>query len=526
MLFRSPYAGAVAAAFFALLVAAGALAARAGAAPASGAAQPLTPDVRFDTPVIRAGETAQVHVMITLHAPDHAWPGDEDRPPVNLALVLDRSGSMADRGKLDYAKRAARLAVGRLALTDRVAVVEYDDRVSVLWPSAPVENVAELHRRIDALEPRGSTDLTGGMMRGAGEVAAHYDPRDLNRVILLSDGLANQGITDPYRIGRLVRDARRDGIRISTVGLGLDYDENLMQAIAENGGGTYHYVEHPSQIARIFEEELSSLMRTTVRDIHLRFEGSGAVRGIEVISVEEGDAASIAAGDLFAGETQTVMLRLDVDAHAAGPVALGSLAMSYRDARTGEAVTLDLPMEVTASEDAERIAAARDKDVAVEAALFTAERTHARAVAAFESGNTGEADSLFAGLAADVGRKAEALGDSRLDAKLEALTVERQQMAAAEAAPAARSAYLKGAKQRLYQAQTGKRAGYLLQPGDAGLEVERLQRALADAGYWQGPVDGTYTDELAVAVDAFQTDRGLRADGTAGPETLDELGLY
>ncbi len=520
----SARAGLYAALGFALFLAAGAFAAKAETKTPA-----LDTSVRFDQPVIRKGEPSTIHMMIRVHSPREAWPGIKERPPINLALVLDRSGSMEDKGKLDYAKRAAKLMVEQLDPRDRVAIIEYDDRINVLWPSAPAENVREIHRRIDGLTSRGSTNLTGGMMRGVDEVLENYDSRDLNRVLLLSDGLANQGITDPYDIARMVRGARRDGVRISTVGLGLDYDENLMQAIAENGAGNYHYVEHPSQIARIFEEELSTLVRTTARDIKLRLRQSDGVKDLEVISVENATADDLAMGDMFAGETQTLMLRIEVDPGTRDDLDLGTLDIAYVDARDGSEQTRSVPLSVATTTDTARIETERDQEVEVEAALFKAERTHLEAIAAYEAGNTAKADDLLAELSDWVGEEAATTSDARLGAKLEAITVERAQMSAAAepaAAPSARSSYLKSTKQRLYQAQSGKRGGYLLGVGDEGLEVERLQTALADAGYWSGPVDGKYTDGLEEAVNEYQAAQGIKSDGIAGPSTLQNLGLY
>lgn len=519
---RFARAGLFAAIAFALLLALGAFA---SATTSAKAAQALEAKVSYDQPVIRKGETTTIHMMIEVHSPRSAWPGIAERPPVNLALVLDRSGSMEDKGKLEYAKRAAKLMVDLLDPRDRVAIVEYDDRINVLWPSAPVENAREIHRRIDSLTSRGSTNLTGGMMRGVDEALDHYDAGDLTRVVLLSDGLANQGVTEPYEIARLVRQARRDGARISTIGLGLDYDENLMQAIAENGAGNYHYVEHPSQIARIFEEELSTLVRTTARDIKLRLNRSGALRDVEVISIEADAKDDVSLGDMFAGESQTVMLRYEVSATDAESLALGELDVAFVDARTGEEVSVTLPLSVTTSADDTTISQARNDDVSVEAALFEAEKTHLEAVAAYEAGDTQKAEGMLADLSGRVANLASEMDDARLTAKLEALNVESEQMTAA-AAPAERSAYLKSSKQRLYQAKSGKRAGYLLQVGDEGLEVERLQQALADKGYWSGDVDGKYTQELETAVDSYQAAEGIKQDGVAGPSTLQTLGLY
>ena len=103
----------------------------------------------------------------------------------------------------------------------------------------------------------------------------------------MSDGLANTGVTDHGEIARLVRGAKRDGVRISAMGLGRDYDEDLMQSVAENGGGRYYYIEHPTQMARVFQEELGSLFETTARDVEVKFSGTAVVRKVEVVGYDD-----------------------------------------------------------------------------------------------------------------------------------------------------------------------------------------------------------------------------------------------
>ncbi len=141
--------------------------------------------------------------------------------------------------------------------------------------------------RSDALTPRGSTNLAGGMQRGIDEARdaksnLHLSDTTLSRVVVLTDGLANTGVTNAGEIASLAVDARRQGVRVSTIGLGLDYNEDLLQSIAEGGGGKYYYVESPVQLARIFEEELKSAFATCARDVHISFHGNGAVRGAEL----------------------------------------------------------------------------------------------------------------------------------------------------------------------------------------------------------------------------------------------------
>ena len=205
-------------------------------------ARSVEPVIEVDHPAVLVGEKSPVYVLVQFEVPEMKEDPSRPRPNLNLGLVMDRSGSMHGRGKLEYAKKAACLLVDNLKPTDRLAVVEYDDRVSVVWPSSLVETPQMIKRRIMRLSPGGSTNLTGGMMKGVEEVLGQAQKNSLNRVLLLSDGLANQGITNPHEIKNLVRGSNAKGVQISTMGLGSDYNEDLMQAIAENAGGNYYYV--------------------------------------------------------------------------------------------------------------------------------------------------------------------------------------------------------------------------------------------------------------------------------------------
>ncbi len=496
----------------------------------------LAHEIELDRPKVLRGYDGPIYVLINLQAEEIKRSGGEERPPINLGLVLDRSGSMSEVGKMEYLKRAASMAVDQLDQEDRLSIVEYDDQISVLWPAGPVESPFTIKRLIEELTPRGWTNLTGGMMRGVDEVygamEGYGEGGSVNRVLLLSDGLANQGITDPSQIRNLVQEARRKGVQITTLGLGREYDEDLMQQIAEYGGGHYYYIEHPNQMARIFSEELMTIFDTVASDVSMGIRTHRKVSNVELVSFDkplgEGNR-TVDLADFYSNETRTLVVRLETRDGAfsrRGKVDLGTIDIEYYDRESKRTRRISQRIDVNVVTELAEAEAAQNKDVMVETALLETERQHRDVIKLYEAGEHDKANQAMSSLTANVKTMQDSLDDDRLAGKIEALEVERNQMDAASAAPEEQEAYLKKSKQRLYQAKSGKRSLYTLKEGDKGLEVERLQQALKDQGLYDGPIDGLFSTEVKSALLSFQEDTELDADGIAGPATQEALGLY
>jgi len=523
-------------AFFVAVMAAFSLAAASSdASPGPAHAPALGAKLGVERGLILKGATRTVYVLVRFAAPELDV-APRLRPPLNLTLVLDRSGSMSEKGKIENVRAAAKMAVSRLGERDVISVVEFDDQITTMWPASHVHDQTRLQTMIDALTPRGSTDLAGGLERGiaidkGAEDELHLSRETLSRVVLLSDGLANVGVTDHGAIARMAGAARDGGVRVSTIGLGVDYDEDLMQAIAESGGGKYYYVESPVQLARIFEEELQSAFAARARDVHLAFHGSSAVHSAELIGFSSSNGRDVSADwpDFYAGETRSVLLRLEVDAANDGRLDLGHFDVAWHDAASGASGTLDMPISVGVTEDTAASDRSLDKDVSVEASLAESERNLTGSVKLYEAGKVDEARKENDAVITALKTKNETLKDERIARKIEALSVEQNQMSAAAAPaapPDAKAAYLKASKARLYQSKSGGRSSDELKLGDKGLAVEQLQTALSKAGVYKGKVNGVYDQPTADAVKAYQHSRALPADGVAGATTQDALGLY
>jgi Ca-activated chloride channel family protein len=257
---------------------------------------------------------ATVFLQMQLDARDFPLP-DRAYRPMNIAVVLDRSGSMGDERKIVYAKQAIANLVDRLATTDYLTIVIYDDRIETLLPTQQVRDRNRIKRLIDEVSPRGSTNLGGGMQEGFRHLERNFKTEYINRVILLSDGLANQGITDPNDLNRIVNEFRNRGISLSAMGVGLDYNENLMLGLAEHGGGNYYFIESPSQLASIFEKELNGLNYVVVQNARIELMLGNGVTVNDVIGCEhrrDGDRWTISVGDISANDHREFTVELNI----------------------------------------------------------------------------------------------------------------------------------------------------------------------------------------------------------------------
>ncbi len=239
------------------------------------------------------------------------------RPPVHLSVVLDKSGSMEGK-PLEYVKEACRQLVDKLGPVDTLSIITFAESVDVLLAQSPVTKKEALKAQLDLIRPRGTTNLYGGMVAGANQLATVKAPTHLSRVILLTDGEANEGVTEYSEIIGKARRIRQDGCSISSVGVGIEYNEELMRGIAKNTIGNYYYVDAVSEIPRVFETELSTMFEVVAKNVRLSVNLPKGARldkfyGREV-SAENG-ASVVELPDIVAGDPQNLLLKLAFDSH-------------------------------------------------------------------------------------------------------------------------------------------------------------------------------------------------------------------
>ena len=225
-------------------------------------------DIQTDRELIRAAGKSRRYLLVRLRAPEPVQV--TKRPPVNVAIVLDRSGSM-DGSKLQLAKEATRKALGLLGRQDRFSLVVYDDQIDVLVEStgASAESLDLALRKLDSIAARGSTDLGTGWLRGCEQVAAHLADEAVGKCLLLTDGLANRGITSHDDLAGHGEQLRARHVNTSTFGIGVDFDERLLAAMARAGGGHFYYIRTAAQIPDFLTSELGETLEVVARDVRV-----------------------------------------------------------------------------------------------------------------------------------------------------------------------------------------------------------------------------------------------------------------
>ncbi len=323
----------------------------------------------------------------------------ESRKPINLSVVLDRSGSMSEESKIEHAKAALRALVDQLHHDDIFSLVIYDDVVDVLRPAARVgSNKEGIRSLIDEIAPRGWTNLGGGMLEGFHQVQKNTGREYVNRVILLSDGLANQGITDPERLAGIARKQRDRAISLSTIGVGLDYNENLMVGLSENGGGNYYFLESSRNLASVLRKEFDRLGDVMAQNVTIEIELGRGVRLLDAIGYTHstsGRTVSIPVGDLYGEETRDITLELDVPPGTGSLTVANGKLTSHSPSAAGDLGSFESGVRYEA--DVAAIERQRDMSEQARADVAVSTRDVHRAMESLDKGDREEATRTLAG---------------------------------------------------------------------------------------------------------------------------------
>ena len=292
-------------------------------------------DVSMAQPTLLADKKQTTYVKVGLTG--FKMSSEAKRTPINVALVLDKSGSMSG-SKIARAKEAACWAIRRLDKKDIVSVVMYDSTVQVLVPATKLTDKEDICRKIGNVEAGGSTALFAGVSKGAAELRKFIDRERVNRIILLSDGLANVGPQTPGELGQLGSSLSKEGIAVSTMGLGLDYNEDLMATLARRSDGNHMFIENADELAEVFRHEFDDVLSVVAQEVSISIKVAGKIRPVRVLNTDaeiNGRQVIVQLNQLYSQQEKYVLLEVEVPATKANKtLEVAQVEVSYANMET------------------------------------------------------------------------------------------------------------------------------------------------------------------------------------------------
>jgi Ca-activated chloride channel family protein len=362
----------------------------------SARSEPITFTTTLGRPVLIADQKQTTYLKVGLTGFNGRFM--ERRTPVNIAIVLDRSGSMAGE-KLRKAKEAAIMAIDRLNNDDIVSVIAYDDMVRVLVPATKVSDKSAIAAAINRLTSGNSTALFAGVSKGAQEVHKFLDKSRANRVILLSDGIANVGPSSPTELGDLGASLIKEGISVTTIGLGADFNEDLMTQLARMSDGNHGFAENAEDLARIFNSEFGDVLSVVAQEVMVRIRCADGVRPVRALGRDAditGRVVTLSMNQLYSDQQKYVLLEVEVPASADGRSRdIATVDISYANMSTHESDRLHRAVSARFASSQGEVAQNENADVMAAAIELIAVENNKRALVLRDAGKTEEARQLL-----------------------------------------------------------------------------------------------------------------------------------
>ena len=369
----------------------------------------------FSNPVLLANTAHTTYLKIAIEG--EPIEQASARGPINLAVVIDRSGSMGG-DKIERAKEAAMMVVDRLGPNDILSVLAYDDSVTVLVPATKVGDREEIKAAIAQLYVGGSTALFAGVSKGISEVRKFLDARRTNRVILLSDGQANVGPSSPNELGRLGMSAAKEGISITTIGIGLGYNEDLMSQLALKSDGNHAFAANAADLNRLFDSELGDVMSVCAKGVVVQIDFGPGVKPMRALNREveiHGRTATFTLNQVYAKQEKYVLFEVAVDPGKAGSerdAVLATARFKNRDGSDASPVKVQGRVAFTAA--AAEIDAKEDREVQVAVTESIAVENNRVAIELRDQGKLKEARERMEQNSSYVDQQATRLGSKKL----------------------------------------------------------------------------------------------------------------
>lgn len=364
---------------------------------------------------------SEMDFLIRITAPER--PIEKARPQLNLGLVLDRSGSMSGR-KIERAREAACYCVDQLVETDRISITIFDDAVDVIVPNVQAQDRSRIKRRIRDIESRGSTALHEAWVTGARQVAEYADKRCLNRVLLITDGLANVGVTEPEAIVSQARGLHERGIATSTIGVGNDFNEDLLVAMAKGAGGNSWFVEGPEDFQRIFETEMEGLLRETCSKVAMRIEPAEGVELLHVLNdFERSLDGSFSLPGLLAGEPLDIVVRVKLPGGSLGRFHCFKMLIEWSEHGSGKRLSMEGSAGITYAPEKEAGELPPNREVEKVVSLLEGARVKRKAMEYMDCGDYALASRSLREQSRKLSAMAAETGDESIAAEVQALDV-------------------------------------------------------------------------------------------------------
>ena len=292
-------------------------------------------DVEVSHPVLKANTKVKSYLRVKLTGFD--LKKEKKRTAVNVALVLDRSGSMGG-DKMAKTIDAAVAFVNRLHSDDIISIITYDDRVNVLLPATKISNRDAIIKKIRAIRVGGSTALYAGVTEGAKELRKFIDQKRVSRIILLSDGIANVGPSSPSELAQLGMKLRKEGFSVTTLGLGDGYNEDLMTQLAIKSDGNHKFLRTNKDIETFFNKELGALSAIVAKNVTIDIICSEGIKPLRVLDVGakiDGQRVQSGFNQIYSKHERYMMLELEVPASKAGvSKQLAEVTVKYHNMQT------------------------------------------------------------------------------------------------------------------------------------------------------------------------------------------------
>lgn len=386
---------------------------------------------RWNRSYFPCGGTEKAYLLVELkgNAVIHT-----NRAPINVGLVLDRSGSMSGQ-PLAHSLKACQYVTDQMGEGDLLSMVAFDDEVETIFPPEKVIYKDGMKSKIAAIEPGGSTNLSGGLLLGAQFVTDAKQDGMVNRVLLLSDGHANEGITDRGKLSRIAKEYQSMGIGISTLGVGHRFDEELMEAIADGGGGNFYYIEKPDDIPGIFAKELQGVLSVCGQNMRLKLRAPETAEVLRVYGykpVNQQDGWSFSLGDIYDQEVKSLLIEMSFYPHTEGVHPVLQLELEYMDV-TESAKPCKVQMDIAGEFTNNLGLLSMPEDTIVEKQLKITETaiTIEKAMEAFDQGFNDEGITMLQAQADELLRMAVITDDA--DLRTESLLLYEQLEAFGEA---------------------------------------------------------------------------------------------